>query len=148
MRRHLAHAVAGLFLMAAAGAAVAAEHQVNMVDNGPDGIMVFDPSFLKIGKGDTVRFNIKDKGHNIMSRVVPDGAKPWKGTVNQNMTVTLDQEGVYIIECDLHTPLGMVGVIQVGNPVNLDAAKKTAAGMAQGMAMNAERLEQYLAKVK
>lgn len=148
MRNELVGKAAGLMFLACASSAVAGEHQVNMLDNGPDGIMVFEPSFLQISKGDTVRFVVKDKGHNIIARVVPDGATAWKGTVNENLTVTLDHEGVYIIECDLHTPLGMVGVIQVGAPVNLEAARKAAAGMAQGMAMNAERLEQYLARVK
>jgi pseudoazurin len=138
----------GVVLWTGVVAAFAAEHRVNMVDSGPDGIMVFDPSFLKVNKGDTVKFVVKDMGHNIISHVVPGGAQTWKGTVNQDLTVTLDHEGVYIVECDLHTPLGMVGVIQVGKPVNLDAAKAAAAKMAQGMAMNAERLEQYLARVK
>ncbi len=148
MHIHVFKIVVGLVFLTAFSAGFAAEHQINMVDNGPDGIMVFDPSFLKINKGDTVKFVIKDMGHNIVSHVVPDGAQTWKGTVNKDLVVTLDHEGVYIVECDLHTPLGMVGVIQVGSPVNLVAAKSAATKMAQGMAMHAERLEQYLAKVK
>lgn len=148
MHRRVLGGIIGLISLMGVSAGFAAEHQVNMLDNGPDGMMVFDPSFLKINKGDTVKFVVKDMGHNIISHVVPAGAQAWKGTVNQDLVVTLDHEGVYIVECDLHTALGMVGVIQVGKPVNLDAARAAAARMAQGMAMNAERLDQYLAKVK
>ena len=136
-----------LLAMAGTSLASAAEHQIMMLDNGPEGIMVFDPPYLKVNKGDTVTFVAKDPGHNIISGYVPDGGPTWKGHVGQNLSVTLDTEGVYIYECDLHNPLGMVGVIQVGNPVNLDAAKKAGAKITKGMAMNADRLESYLDKV-
>ena len=128
--------------------ASAAEHQIMMLDNGPDGIMVFDPPYLKVNKGDTVTFVAKDPGHNVISGYVPDGGPTWKGHVSQNLSVTLDTEGVYIYECDLHNPLGMVGVIQVGKPVNLTEAQKAAEKISASMAMSAERLQSYLDKVQ
>jgi len=126
----------------------AADHRVLMLDTGADGIMVFAPAFLKIAKGDRVTFVAKDPGHNVVSRLVPDGASPWKGTVSTDLTVSFDQEGVYIYECDLHKPLGMVGVIQVGRPVNLNQAQDAADGITAGMAMSSERLRQYLEQVE
>jgi len=36
--------------------ATAAEHQVQMLNKGAEGPMAFEPSFLKIAPGDTVRF--------------------------------------------------------------------------------------------
>jgi pseudoazurin len=126
----------------------AADHRILMLDTGADGIMVFEPAFLKIAKGDRVTFVARDPGHNVVSRLVPDGVPPWKGTVSTDLTVSFDQEGVYIYECDLHTPLGMVGVIQVGRPVNLKQARDAADGITAGMAMSAERLQQYLEHVE
>ena len=149
MRRFIAKFVFGA-LLATAGisGAIAAEHQIQMLDTGPDGsIMVFDPPYLKIDKGDTVTFVAKDPGHNVISGYVPDGSRTWKGTVSHSLSVKLDTEGVYIYECDLHNPLGMVGVIQVGNPVNLDAARQAAANISKRMAMGGDRLQSYLDKV-
>jgi len=129
--------------------AAAKDHKVQMLDTNSSGdIMVFDPPFLKINKGDTVTFVATSPGHNIISRLVPPGAKDWKAGVNHDITVTFDTEGVYIYECDLHKFLGMVGVIQVGKPTNLEAAKKTAAELTAGMAMSAERINDYMSQVK
>lgn len=138
----------GVWLVLAGGTAAAAEHQIMMLDTGPDGIMVFDPPFLKASKGDTVTFVSKDPGHNVISAHVPDGGPTWKGSVSESLSVTLDTEGVYIYECDLHNPLGMVGVIQVGKPVNLEAAQKAAGEITSGMAMSSERLQSYLDQVQ
>ena len=38
-------------------------------------------------------------------------------------TVTLDKEGVYGVKCSPHYGMGMVALIEVGKPVNLDEAK-------------------------
>jgi len=126
----------------------AADHRILMLDTGANGIMVFEPAFLKIAKGDRVTFAAKDPGNNVASRLVPDGAAPWKGTVSTDLTVSFDQEGVYIYDCDLHKPLGMVGVIQVGRPVNMKKARDAADGITAGMAMSSERLQQYLEQVE
>jgi len=127
----------------------AAEHVIKMLDTGEDGnIMVFEPAFVKVNKGDTIKFVSTDIGHNNISRHLPEGAKSWKGEVSQDITVTVDKEGVYLYECDLHKFLGMVGVIQVGEARNLTEAKASAEKLTAGMAMGAERMASYLANIK
>ena len=128
--------------------AFAIDHQVKMVDEGTEGNMIFEPGFLNANVGDTVTFVVKDPGHNVISRHVPPGANSWKGTVSQGLTVTLAKEGIYLYECDLHKMLGMVAVIQVGKPVNLEAAKAAAAALSKKMAMGAERLDEYMGKIR
>lgn len=107
--------------------AVAAEHEVRMLNKGPDGqAMQFDPAFLKIEPGDSVKFVATDKGHNSESilEMIPEGAETWKGKMNEEVTVTFDVEGIYGYKCQPHFALGMVGIIQVGESTdNLDSAE-------------------------
>ena len=147
MRTHPARLLLIMGLLATP-TAFAADHKVKMVDESAAGNMIFEPGFLKAEVGDTVTFVVKDPGHNVISRHVPPGADGWKGTVSQGFTVTLSKEGVYLYECDLHKMLGMVAVIQVGKPVNLEAAKVAAAALSRKMAMGAERLDEYMAKIQ
>jgi pseudoazurin len=55
--------------------------------------------------------------------MVPDGAEPFKSKFNQEIVVTFENEGVYGVKCAPHYAMGMVAIVQVGEPVNLDAAK-------------------------
>lgn len=43
--------------------------------------------------------------------------------MNEQITVTLTQEGVYGVKCTPHYGMGMVALIVVGKPLNLDQAK-------------------------
>lgn len=54
------------FLLATtmSGSAFAADHEVDMLNKGADGPMVFEPMLSKIAIGDTITFVPKDKGHN------------------------------------------------------------------------------------
>jgi pseudoazurin len=113
--------------LVATSAARAAEHEIQMRNKGAAGLMVFEPAFLEIAPGDTVNFRAVDKGHNAASidGMVPEGAAPWKGGLNKDVTVTLDVEGVYGVRCVPHYPMGMVALIVVGDPaVNLAAARQ------------------------
>jgi pseudoazurin len=105
--------------------ASAAEHEVKMLNKGAAGMMVFEPSFLKIAPGDTVHFVAADKGHNVMSvdGMIPAGATPFMGKMNEDLTVTFDKPGVYGFECKPHYGMGMVGLVVVGDPINLADAK-------------------------
>jgi pseudoazurin len=105
--------------------ATAAEHQVQMRNKGAEGPMVFEPSYLKIAPGDTVRFLATDKGHNVLSidGMSPEGAAPFKSKMNEDIAVTFDKPGVYGFECKPHYGMGMVGLIVVGDPVNLAEAQ-------------------------
>jgi pseudoazurin len=118
----LAAAAAVLVL---AGGARAAEVEVKMLNKGADGVMVFEPAFVKIAPGDTVKFVSTDKGHNAESikGMLPEGAAPFVGKNNEDIAVKFEQEGIYGIKCLPHYGMGMVGMIVVGNPGNVDQAK-------------------------
>ncbi len=140
----LATVAAALF----ATPAMSADHTVKMLNQGADGMMVFEPAYLKVAPGDTVTFVPTDVGHNSASALVPDGAESWRGTYTDPLTVTLTEEGVYLFQCDPHVMMAMVGVIQVGDAVNLTAAKQKAAAMKAGFVMAQDRLDAYLDRVK
>jgi len=111
--------------IAGADPASAAEHKVQMLNKGADGMMVFEPSLLKIAPGDIVHFVPTDKGHNVMSieGMAPEGATLFKGKMNEELTVTFEQPGVYGVECKPHYGMGMVALIVVGDSQNLSQAK-------------------------
>ncbi len=118
----MAAAVAALLLT---GAAQAADHQVKMLNKGEKGAMVFEPDFVVAAPGDTVTFVPTDKTHNAESikGMMPDGAEPFKGKINEQVVVTLGEDGVYGVKCLPHYGMGMVALIVVGKPVNLEEAK-------------------------
>jgi pseudoazurin len=105
--------------------ALAAEHEVQMLSQGPEGQRNwFQPAVVYAQPGDTIRFVPTDKGHNSAALVVPDGAEEWKGKLSEEISVTLDKPGLYSYKCTPHFGLGMVGLIAVGDPsINLEAVK-------------------------
>ncbi|MER9331801.1 pseudoazurin [Mesorhizobium sp. M0488] len=107
-----------------AGAAQAADHQVQMLNKGEKGVMVFQPDFVQAAPGDTVTFVPTDKGHDAetINGMIPDGAKTFKGKPGEQITVTFDKEGIYGVKCAPHYGMGMVALIVVGKPVNLEKA--------------------------
>jgi pseudoazurin len=96
--------------------------QVQELNRGPTGFFVFDPELVRIQPGDTVDFVASDKGHDVhsVSGMIPDGAPPIDGKTNQDTKVTFNQPGVYVITCKVHTLMGMVCVVVVGDPVNIN----------------------------
>ena len=125
------------------------EHTVKMLNNGAGGQMIFEPAVLKVSVGDTVHFKATDAAHNSASieGMVPDGAKSWAGALSQDISVVMDTEGVYVYQCDPHVMMAMVGVIQVGDAVNLDNIKASAANKKSAFMLNSERLDEYLAQL-
>lgn len=103
--------------VALASPAAAKDYQVKMLNKGNGRTMVFTPELLKIAPGDTVTFVATDKGHNaeIISTMLPAGAAPFKGKMNQDLTVKFTKPGVYGYKCLPHYGMGMVGAIVVGN---------------------------------
>lgn len=112
-------------LMTGACGAWAAEHEIHMLNKGEKGNMVFEPDFVQAAPGDTIRFIPTDKTHNAESipTMMPEGAETFKGKVNEDITITVTAEGVYGIKCMPHYPMGMVALVVVGEPVNLEEAK-------------------------
>jgi pseudoazurin len=83
--------------LAMVGTACAAEVEVKLLNKGPDGgTMVFEPAFVKIAPGDTVKFLSTDKGHDpdSIKGMLPDGAKPLVSKGGEAMAVKFEQEGV------------------------------------------------------
>ena len=124
MRKVMALATIAV-LMSVAVAAMAAEVEVKMLNKGAAGMMVFEPALVTIAPGDSVKFVATDKSHNAetIKGMIPDGAKPFAGKMNEDVTVTFDQAGVYGVKCMPHYGMGMVSLIVVGKPGNEETAR-------------------------
>ena len=116
--------LAGALMALAAAGAHAAEVEVKMLNKGAAGAMVFEPALVKIAPGDTVKFVPTDKSHNAetVPEMLPAGAEPFIGKLNEQVDVTFKQNGVYGIKCKPHYGMGMVALVVVGEPTNLEAA--------------------------
>jgi pseudoazurin len=126
MKMRIGLLVAGAVMaMAVAAPAAAKDVQVRMLNKGAHGAMVFEPALVKVAPGDTVTFVAIDKGHNaeIIATMMPAGAAPFKGKMNQNITVKFTKPGVYGYKCLPHYGMGMVGAVIVGSPANAAQAK-------------------------
>lgn len=126
MKRHLAWLLPAIAIAGLATNAAAADHEVHMLNKGAAGAMVFEPSSLKVAVGDTVTFVPTDKSHNAetVAGLIPDGATPFKGKMNEAVKVTFDVSGAYVVKCAPHVGMGMIGLVVVGDgPVNLEAVK-------------------------
>ena len=132
-------------LLVAANATMAADHVVKMKNSNAEGIMVFEPGFLKIAKGDTVTFEATDAGHNAISELSPGAA--WQVGFTGGKA-TFNDEGVNIYYCAPHKSMGMYGVIQVGNVTNKADVVAKAAEIDGSFAMNHGRLKGYAANIK
>ena len=123
------------------------EFEVQMLNTGIDGVMVFEPSVLQIQAGDLVTFKPSNPGHNSMSMpgMIPSGAESWDSGMSQELTVTFTEEGTYVYQCTPHLMMAMVGVITVGDAnANLDNVKGAAADAKSSFMMAQDRLDGYL----
>ncbi|GAA3840366.1 pseudoazurin [[Pseudomonas] carboxydohydrogena] len=122
----LALGIAGVALLSVP--AQAADFEVKMLNKGSDGqVMMFEPAFLRVQPGDTVRFIPTDKGHDAetIPGMLPDGAQPFKGKLSEELKVTFQTPGLYGYRCLPHFGMGMVGLIAVGNTApNLYAVRQ------------------------
>lgn len=118
-----------MLLLLLATPAAAKEFTIQMKNQGAQGAMVFEPAFLKVMPGDTIRIVPTDKTHDakMVPGMFPAGVTPFVGKVNEPITAKLDAPGVYGIECKTHLSIGMVALVQVGAPTNLAQAKLAAA---------------------
>ena len=74
-----------------------------MLNQGADGVMVFEPSVLKISVGDTVTFKPTNPGHNSASiaGMIPTNASSWDGGMSREVKITFTEEGTYVVEIQL-----------------------------------------------
>lgn len=127
-------------------AALAAEIAVKTLNSGPGGLMVFDPAFVKLAPGDSIKFVPQDKGHNaeLIKGMAPEGAETFKTVLGKEEVVKFDKPGVYGIKCSPHYLMGMIAVVVVGDkPENLEAAKAVTHNK-----LAAKRFEPLLAQVQ
>ncbi|MEP3275133.1 MAG: pseudoazurin [Stappiaceae bacterium] len=120
MRMILALGIAFVFLVLMPWVVLAETHVVEMRNADPENpnlINLFTPAILKIQPGDTVKFAVVDKGHNSASKrgMLPEGAEPWNGKIDEELEVSFDIEGIYGYVCLPHYSMGMVGLILVGD---------------------------------
>ncbi|MGR3994988.1 pseudoazurin [Pseudomonas sp. 1121_17] len=93
-------------------------HEVKMLNRGSDGAMVYEPDHLRIAPGDSVRFVPTMSGHNAatLAELLPAGAEAFKSKLNQPHEQQFSVPGLYGIQCIPHLGMGMVMLIQVGEP--------------------------------
>jgi pseudoazurin len=108
-----------------AGPVFAEAIEVKMLNRGENGSMVFEPDFLALQPGDSVKFIATNKSHNAASidGMVPDGYAGFKGKINEEIEVVFDQPGFYGIKCSPHYGMGMVMLIKVGEAELTDAIR-------------------------
>jgi len=130
--------------------AVGKNYEVQMLNQGSEGYMVFEPSVIKIQKGDSITFKATDAAHNSASidGMIPAGAKVWNSKLSQDITVTFDVEGIYGYQCTPHAMMAMIGLIQVGeNKDNLESVKSAAQKFKATFVMNQDRFDNYLSQL-
>lgn len=120
MTSTIGSAVLAAALLAALCQSAAADEHVVLVRSS-----AFERNMIYASPGDTVRFVPTEPGCAVQSigGMLPDGADPIDLPADIETVVTLSIEGVYGYKCPARYNAGMVGIIQVGAPVNESAAK-------------------------
>lgn len=124
--RNIAILAVAAVVLAVPTSLYAAEIEVKMLNRGSDGaLMVFEPAFVKIASGDTVKFVSTDKGHNAESirGMLPDGGVTFAGKNGEDVAVKFEKDGIYGVKCLPHYGMGMVAMVVVGKPANAEQAK-------------------------
>jgi len=118
---------------------------VQMKDMGAEGVMVFEPGFVKANVGDTIHFVPQTPNHNAetIASMLPAGVSPSSGPMGKAFDLKLTAPGLYGIKCRPHYAMGMVALIQAGKgpSANLAAAK-----MVSLPPFAKKRMTAYLAK--
>lgn len=98
-------------------AALAETHEVRMLNRNNSGPMPFEPDYLVIRPGDSVKFIAASPGHNAatIDGMIPGNGERFVGRINEEIEVTLTEEGIWGIKCSPHYSMGMVMLIQVGD---------------------------------
>lgn len=132
-------------LCLAAMPALAENHEVQMLNKGERGAMVFEPAFVAAQPGDTITFLPTDKSHNVESikDMLPEGVEAFKGKINEEYVLTVETPGLYGIKCTPHLAMGMVALVQVGD----DASNYDAIAEGKLPKKARERMDEDLAQV-
>ena len=122
-----------------------ANYEVKMLNQGAEGVMIFEPAVLKINIGDTVNFVSTDPAHNSASLpgMIPQGAQSWSSELSKDISVTFNQEGIYAYQCTPHAVMAMVDLAR-SNPNNPTSLAEIS--LRQGISLSF--LEQIFLKLK
>lgn len=92
-------------------------HEVKMLNRNSTGNMVYEPDFVRLKPGDSIRFRAANVSHDSASipEMLPAGAEAFKGKINEEIEVTFTAPGTYGIKCIPHYGMGMVMLVQVGD---------------------------------
>lgn len=126
--------------------AAAAEHVIEMLNKNESGqTMVFEPAFVKAEPGDTIKFVPTDKNHNAESvkEIWPEGVPLVKGGYSSVVEFKAETDGLFLFKCLPHYGMGMVALVQVGKPTNLEKMKAFKA-----MGLSSRRVLDMLPKVQ
>lgn len=120
MNRKTAAIILGL--CAVSYQALGDEIEVKSLNRSSTGFFVVSAEFVRIKPGDAVNFVATDKGHQVYSvpGMMPDGAQPLDTKMSQDIKATFAVPGVYVIACRPHMFMGMISVVLVGDPINID----------------------------
>lgn len=137
-----------LSLVLISSSSFAKDWQIQMLNYGELGPMVFEPNYIHAQVGDTVTFTPTQSGHHAKSYVVPEGSPSWSTKLNQAYTLSLENEGIHLYYCPPHLMMGMVGIIQVGKATNLEEVDKKYPRLRSKVALKPERVDAIIAKLK
>lgn len=116
MRRRIASAIA----LGLAATSACAKRDATAPGDTPPGVttvdiytpgLVFSPSFITIGVGSTVRFNITGVEHDVTFQAVAGAPTSIPVTSNQVVSRTFNTKGTFPYDCRTHP--GMSGVVTV-----------------------------------
>ncbi len=106
--------------------AMAAETSIEMLNSKDGENLVFSQKFTKVAKGDIVTFKAAKPGHNaeFVPGGFPQGADELHGQVGKDVSYTFNTPGLYLVRCAPHYGMGMVALVEVDAPTNLDQIKQ------------------------
>lgn len=91
-------------------------YEVLMKNRGAKGAMVFEPDYIEIKPGDTIKYIRTHKSHNAASipELWPASEPQFKGKIDEEIEVTFKNEGFYGVKCIPHYAQGHVMMVRVG----------------------------------
>jgi len=129
--------------------AMAKDHTVKLLTQGSDGkVMVFEPIFIKIAKGDSINFVPADVSHNAESFSTPSPASAFKTPYGKPTRISFNEEGAVLVKCLPHFPLGMISVIQVGDNIDNTKVKTEWEKAKASVMMNKEAIDHAINQIK
>ena len=94
--------------------------------------MVFSEDIIQVAPGAVITWLATDKGHNVQFIDGPDGVElAKKSKVSRDVTLTLNDPGVYVYVCTPHSSTGMLALVVVGE-ATADAIEQAADAKVRG----------------